>query len=264
MADPRTTLETVIQTAIDSALKEVHTMLPAVVQSFNPAEQTIEAQPTIQRKINGELVDLPLLIGVPLRYMKSSKYSISFPIEVGDHVWISFAERSIDTWLLSGDIQAPGDIRKHSLSDAFAIPMMYAQTEVIPDFDSSDMVIKANNGTSLITVSDSGTIAIESTGDAIFESQTKISFIAPMIEMIAETNIDITASIVNITGATAVNIISSTIINLTSLILSSTGVLTASDFATSIISSLNAHGHAPGTFVDAESRPITGKSGAPS
>lgn len=261
MADPRTTLETVIQTAIDSALKEVHTMLPAVITKVSG--QTIDAQPTIQRKINGELVSLPLLVDVPLRYMKSSKYSVSFPMSIGDHVFICFAERSIDTWLLSGDIQSPGDIRKHSLSDAFAFPMMYDETDLIPSFDSSDMVIKANNGTSLVTISDTGTLAIESVGELTIESQTKLSLLAPIIEMIAETNIDITAPIINLTGATAVNIISSTIINLTSLILSSTGVLTASDFATTIISSLNAHGHAPGTFVDAEARPITGKSGVP-
>lgn len=270
MADTRTTLETVIQTAIDSALKEVHTMLPAVVQSFDPATQTIEAQPTIQRKISGELVDLPLLIDVPIRYMKSSKYSISFPIEIGDHVFIVFAERSIDTWLLSGEIQAPGDIRRHSLSDAFAIPMMYAQTEVIPSFDSSNMVIKANNGTSKITISDSGNVDIETTSDTTIESLTKISIAAPVIELTAATSIDITAPTINITGATALNMLSSTIIAMTAPLINTTGlftnvgVLAATDFATGTINSLNAHGHAPGTFIDAEARPITGKSGAPS
>ena len=50
MADPRTTLEKVIQTAIDSSLKELHTSLPGVIQSFDPVEQLADIQPTIKRK----------------------------------------------------------------------------------------------------------------------------------------------------------------------------------------------------------------------
>lgn len=101
-------------------------------------------------------------------------------------------------------------------------------------------------------------------GNTNISATTALSFEAPTINFTGAAEINMTAPTINITGATAVNIISSTIINLTSAILASTGVLTASDFATSIIASLNAHGHAPGTFVDAEARPITGKSGVPS
>lgn len=166
MAEKATTsLEKVIQTAIDSALKEVHTCLPAVVTKVNHATQLIDAQITIQRKMAGELVNLPLLVNVPIRYMRSATFSITFPIEVGDHVEIRFCERSIDTWLTHGGIQNPFDIRKFSLSDAFATPAMYPQTDVIPSFDPTNLEIKTNSGNTKIIVRASEEVEIITTGD---------------------------------------------------------------------------------------------------
>lgn len=165
MADNRTQLETVIQTAIGSELKELHTALPGVVQSFDTATQLADIQLTIQRKLSGQFVNLPLLVGVPVRFQKSTSYSITFPIVPGDHVLVIFAERSIDNWLLEGGVKPPQDIRRHSLSDAFAIPMMYDQNDVIPSFNSSDLEIKSNNGNTKITIDTAGTVTI--TGDLV-------------------------------------------------------------------------------------------------
>ena len=119
MADkPQTSIESVIQTAIDSALKELHTVLPAVVISVNNTAHTINVQPTIKRKLDGNLVLLPVLQNVPLRHLRTSVFSITMPIKVGDHVLILCSERSIDTWITEGGIQNPFDVRKFSLNDA--------------------------------------------------------------------------------------------------------------------------------------------------
>ena len=166
MADPRTTLETVIQTAIDSTMKEVHTMLPAIVQSIDTVEQTVDVQPTIKRKINGEIVDLPLLTGVPIRYPKTTDFSITWPIKTDDHVMIIFAERSIDNWLINGDLQNPGDIRKHNLSDGFAIPMMYPQTDLITSFDATNLQIRTTSGAG-ITLTPAGIIELNGNADFV-------------------------------------------------------------------------------------------------
>ncbi|RLB89593.1 MAG: hypothetical protein DRH26_11270 [Deltaproteobacteria bacterium] len=171
MADkPTTSLEKVIQTAIDTALKEVHTCLPAVVTRVNNADQLIDAQITIKRKMADELVNLPLLVNVPIRYWRSKTFSITFPIEIGDHVRILFAERSIDTWLTEGGIQDPFDIRKFSLSDAFAEPVMYHQKDVIPNFDPTNLEIKTNSGDTKIIVKAGEGVEIVTTGETIVTS----------------------------------------------------------------------------------------------
>lgn len=169
-----TQLESVIQTAIDSALKEVHTCLPAVVVKVNHSEQLIDAQITIQRKMAGELVNLPLLVNVPIRYWRSKTFSITFPIEVNDHVMIIFSERSIDTWLTEGGIQNPFDFRKFSLSDAFAIPAMYPQTDVIPNFDPTNLEIKTNSGDTKIIIKAAEGAEIITTGETKITSSKVI------------------------------------------------------------------------------------------
>lgn len=177
MSDPRTSFETVISTAIDSALKELHTCLPGVVQTFDHEEQLADIQPTIQRKLGGELVNLPLLVGVPVRFPKVSGFSITLPLKEGDEVEIKCAERSIDNWLLDGDIQAAGDIRKHSLSDAYATPMMYSQDNKITDFDPDNIQIRNDAGTSFITLTSTGDIVLNGDSDfAVAFTDMKAAF----------------------------------------------------------------------------------------
>lgn len=175
-ADPRSNLERVIQAGIDAALKELHTSLPGEVVSFDPAEQTADIQIAIKRKQSGELVNIPVLRDVPVRFQRVSGYTITLPVKPGDNVLVIFSERSIDTWLASGGIQDPADKRKHSFSDAFAFPMMYAQPDKISDFDPDNLQIKSLNGKAKITVKLSGEIQIDTTGETIINSsKTKIN-----------------------------------------------------------------------------------------
>jgi len=171
----KASIERVVQTAIDSALKDIHTCLPAVVTKVDHTTQLIEAQIVIKRKLSEELVNLPVLVDVPLRYPRSKTFSITFPIEIGDHVLIIFAERSIDTWLKEGGIQDPFDVRKFHLSDAFAIPSMYPQTDVIPDFNSSDLELKTNSGNTKIKVKAEGVDVNTSTEVNITAPQSNIN-----------------------------------------------------------------------------------------
>ena len=175
-ADPRSNLEIAIQTGIDAALKELHTSLPGEVISFDPVEQTADIQITIKRKQANELVNIPVLKDVPVRFQRVSGYTITLPVKSGDNVLVVFSERSIDTWLLNGGIQDPADKRRHSFSDAFALPMMYSQPDKISDFDPDNLQIKSLNGNSKITIKLTGEIQIDTTGETIINSsKTKIN-----------------------------------------------------------------------------------------
>jgi hypothetical protein len=175
MADPRINFESVLQTAIDSSLKELHTTMPAIIKNFYPDTQLIDAQPTIKRKLDGVLVDLPLLVDVPIRFFRSKNFSMTCPVEIGDHVLILFAERSIDNWLLTGEIKSPENIRKHSLSDAFAIPFMYPQTELITDFDPINFTIKCDAG--FLKLTPAGDIFLNgNTDNAVAYTDLKTAF----------------------------------------------------------------------------------------
>lgn len=166
MSDPRITLESTIQKGIDTALKEVHTALPGIVVSFDSTTQLAEIQIAIKRKLDGELINLPTLTEVPVRFFKTSKFSINFPLEEDDPVLVLFTERSLDTWIAQGDIQTPDSVRRHSLSDGFAIPMMYDQNNIISNFDSSNLQIRTASGKG-ITIDPTGLTSIVSDGTSL-------------------------------------------------------------------------------------------------
>lgn len=200
-ADRRASLESVLATAINTYLKDVHTMLPGQIVNFDPVEQLADIQPQLKRNIDGELVNLPVLSQVPVRFLKSGDFTITFPLKAGDEVALYFIERSIDNWLEDGGIQSPNDFRKFDLSDAYAVPVLYSQQQKITNFDPDNMVIKSTNGKSKITLKTDGTISMETTANTEITSAKTIinndldvtgTITAPIIE--AATSLKISGS----------------------------------------------------------------------
>ena len=149
---PNDLIESTIQEGVDTGLKGTHTCLPGLVEIFDPATQLADIQPTIKIKQNGELKNMAILSGVPVRFFKSNKFTFAFPLEKGDEVSLYFVERSIDTWLTHGGIQNPFDVRKHDLSDAYAVPVLYSQKKAIASFPTTNLEIRANSGSAKIEV----------------------------------------------------------------------------------------------------------------
>lgn len=121
-------LPQVLAAALDAALEDVHTCSWGSVLSYDAASQTCSVQ-LIQRRAytdeDGERqTERPApLLGVPVLFPGSGPYSITWPIAPGDVVLLVFMERAMDAWHASGqsDVDA-GDDRRHSLTDAVAIP----------------------------------------------------------------------------------------------------------------------------------------------
>jgi len=172
--DRRASLESVLAVAINTYLKDVHTILPGQIISFDPVEQLADVQPELQRNIDSELVNLPVLSKIPVRFLKSGDFTITFPLKEGDEVSIYVIERSIDNWLEDGGIQSPNDTRKFDLSDAFIVPVLYSQTQKIENFDPDNMVIKSTNGNSKITLKTDGTVLMETTANTEITSAKTI------------------------------------------------------------------------------------------
>jgi len=142
----------------------VKTAIPAVVTSYNMAEQTVnvlipyeEAYETAEGDETepwGELHD------VPVQFSSGGPVSSTFPIEKDDQVLLVFSCRSIDEWYGSNGKQViePLSIRMHDVSDAFAIPGIRTKENKLPsDAVSADgWVLKS--GDSRIEAKKSGPI----------------------------------------------------------------------------------------------------------
>jgi hypothetical protein len=97
------------------------------VESYDSATQKISAQPLIKRGYTDETGEriaerLPIITGVPVVFPGGGGYRVTFPIAKGDTVLLIFSEASLDKWLAHGGDVDPNDDRRHTLSDAIAIP----------------------------------------------------------------------------------------------------------------------------------------------
>jgi hypothetical protein len=115
-----------IKAFVEDMLRRVNTALPGRIESYNASTGKAEVQPLLQeRYADGAVLTLPRIANVPLVFPRTVAASISMPVAAGDGVLLLFCQRSLDTWLSTGGIKEPDDIRMHSLSDCIAVPGLF-------------------------------------------------------------------------------------------------------------------------------------------
>jgi hypothetical protein len=138
--------------ATRNQLARVRTVLPARVLSYDRATQTVSAQVLIRSAFvdpETRLLDtyLPKPIPkVPVLWMGGANGSITFELAAGDQGLLMCAERSIDEWKQTGDVDNTArDIRRFDLSDALFLPAGKALPDALPAtaVDATALVIAA-------------------------------------------------------------------------------------------------------------------------
>lgn len=203
------TLASVIQNGIDNRLKDLHTAMPGIVESFNPDEQTISVQPAIRRVFKtvdseSEILvptELPILINVPVVQPRGGGFSITFPIKRGDECLLVFCERSIDKWQKFGNTQEPGARRFHALSDATAFIGISSLPNVIPDYDPNNVQIKKDNGSVIVTLKADGNLELHADSNITADCVDATLTCSGSATIEAATQVDITAPVINLNGA---------------------------------------------------------------
>lgn len=117
----------VIDTAIDQRLDDVFVAVPGRIESYDASERSADVKPLIRvahlDETNKRVTEeLPVIARVPVMFPGMGDGEITFPVSVGDYVMLHFASHSIDTWLETAQLVDSGDDRRHSISDAFAVP----------------------------------------------------------------------------------------------------------------------------------------------
>lgn len=174
--DRLSSLEALAQHAIKNALKDLHTMLPGIIDTFDPSTQTCKVQPAIKRIFtDGEEVELPVLINVPVSFPTAGDFSITFPIKKGDECIILFSERSLDNWLKFGDIRKPNDKRFHDLSDGLVLMGLRSNPNALSSYDPNNLVIRDETNDAKIIIGDDKKILLDSSVEVIVTApNTKI------------------------------------------------------------------------------------------
>lgn len=157
----------VARAVAQSAVSNVWTAMPAIVQSVDFARQIITAQPAIQgvqtdKDGSTHNVNMPLLVDVPICYPKCAGFAITLPLQAGDEVLIIFASRCIDAWWQSGGTaNAPLENRMCDLSDGFAILAPTSQPRRLQNVSATNIQMRSADGAVFIEIDPAGRVQIK-------------------------------------------------------------------------------------------------------
>lgn len=132
--------------AVDSRLASLFTAMPGRVDAFDPTTQRASVQPLVQRVYYDENDERQVerhqpIHDVPVMFPGAGAYRITFPVVKGDTVLLVFTSCSLDRWLGRGGEVDPQDDRRNTLSDAIAIPGLYAFNALPTDEAPDDALV---------------------------------------------------------------------------------------------------------------------------
>lgn len=170
---------------IEGRLKDLHTVLPGIIDSFDPATQTASVQPAIKRIFTERgPVALPVCVDVPVMFPGGGDFYLTFPVKQGDECTLHFSERCIDFWFANGGVQLPAEYRLHDLSDAFAFVGVNSQPRKIPSFNATAVELRDRARTTRITMKPDGTIEQHNAGGTVTQQPGgKLLIDMPQVEM---------------------------------------------------------------------------------
>ena len=173
---------TLVHVAIDRALARMNTAIPAIVDSFDPATQTVTVTPAIQAKrvtnegeveynTLGKIANVPVVFP----FASSSGFALTLPIAAGDECLLVFSQRAIDNWHDRGGVQPPETDgpggRHHNMADAFALFAPASSPNVLAAWDAMGIQLRNKLGTMKVTVTDTD-VSLEATPSKVVVSAT--------------------------------------------------------------------------------------------
>ncbi len=135
--------------------EELHTALPARVESYDADKQTADVTPMVRRTLareDGTLVreTMPTLRAVRVAGPRWGRWFVHAPLEQGDFVLVVCCERDITRWLTTGALSDAPDVRLHHLAHAVAIPVnLYPNGQAVGDTPSDALVIGRDGGSTI-------------------------------------------------------------------------------------------------------------------
>ena len=163
--------EEVLRTALDDFKAGIWTALPCVVETYNPAANTVRARPGmagVYTDWRGQqsAVHMPLLVDVPVVFQSGGGACFTTPVHAGDECLVVFSARDIDSWFqYGGHGNIPMSMRKLDLSDGFAFVGPMSKPHVIGSISTTEAQIRNVGGNAFIALNPStGAVRIHAPG----------------------------------------------------------------------------------------------------
>lgn len=168
--DERTAgLADTMQVLGDTVNSNLRVAMPGIIDGWDDVTQTATVQLALREKRTNagaeKDIDIPLLVDVPVIMPRAGGYSLAFAPEKGDEVLVIFGDMCIDAWWQSGGIQNQDELRRHDLSDGFAVFGCWSQPRK-PSLPSSGVRLQKDDGSTSIILTD-GSVSINASEIAL-------------------------------------------------------------------------------------------------
>ena len=161
---------------IKKALTNLRCGAPGIIQAFDPVKgATVQIAITeIVKTAKGAMpVQLPLIYNVPVVIPRGGGFSVTMPFAQGDECAVIFSDMGFDLWWARGGVQDQIEARRHDLTDAICIPGPWSQPRAIPDYSTSSMQIRSDDGNVYIELTPGDNINIFATGSVTISANGK-------------------------------------------------------------------------------------------
>ncbi|MCK5126790.1 MAG: hypothetical protein KAR42_11090 [candidate division Zixibacteria bacterium] len=157
----KSTQTELLKKAFYEQMKGVGTSIPGHVVAFDKDKQLAQLQIGINRtRINGDVYDPEVLIECKPQFAGGNAFIIEHQIDVGDECIIMFSQRCIDGWMNTGGIANNPILRFHDVNDAYFIPGLRSQPNVVIGFDNNGVKIRNKAGDQFIWLKNDSTAVI--------------------------------------------------------------------------------------------------------
>lgn len=165
--------------ALRQALMDVRVSIPAIVQSFDPATQTVTVQVAIREIVKtsqgAQNIAIAPIGKVPVCFPSAGGFSLTLPLQAGDEGLLVFCDMCIDLWWTRGGIQDQLESRRHDLTDCGFYPGGRSQPRALANYSANSAQLRTDDGTTaVIDISATG-IKFSTTGTIQLNANGQIS-----------------------------------------------------------------------------------------
>ena len=194
-----------IRQNITHMINGIHTSFPGKIAKYDPEKNLANVQPIMKyKKPNGDILDYPLLTGVPVWFPQvfGQKATITYPVKEGDQCLVIVAERPIDYWLFEKETKT--DLM-FDLTEAICIPGLFAKPNPLAKKAVDDEAIILQLGQTYVEIKKDD-IRLDSQKTVNVKTRDKVIVDAAKdVDVLSATKVNITAPQIVLTGEVKIN-----------------------------------------------------------
>ena len=150
------TLAEFFRRAFRETMKGVYTCIPGHVIAFDQSSQLAQLQIGVERVNADGTTETPDPLIECLVNFPGGDYFVEYEITPGVEGMIHFSQRCIDGWFNTGGVAKNPILRFHDINDAFFVPGIRSQPNVIPAFQNNGVRLRNKAGDRFIWLKNDG------------------------------------------------------------------------------------------------------------